>query len=70
MNKKDIIKGMCLFYDPNYNKLDKTEARNLYNLMERLYNEDLEPYLKHRLNRSNLYGETNASKRRKRKTRP
>ena len=68
-NKHDVIYSMCLLFDPDYDKLDNTQAKNLYNLMEKLYNEDLEPFLKHKLKIKNLFGETNVPKRRKRRTR-
>lgn len=68
-NKHDVIHSMCLFFRPDYVDMNQSEAKSLYNLMEVLYNEDLEPYLKQRLNRKNLFGEKNAPKRHKRNTR-
>jgi hypothetical protein len=44
------------------------EAKMLYKIMESLYNDDIEPLLKRKLNRKNLFGEDNAPRRRKRKT--
>ena len=69
-NKHEVIYNMCILFCPEYINMNKHEAKNLYNLMELLYNEDLEPFLKKKLKRKNLFGEENGPKRRKRKTRP
>lgn len=67
-SKQEVIHSMCITFRPDYENMPKNEAKYLYILMERLYNEDLEPFLKKKLNRTNLFGETNAPRRRKRKT--
>jgi hypothetical protein len=79
-SKEEVIYSMCVLYRPDYeirkNKGDPSwilgmtdfEAKMLYKIMESLYNDDLEPLLQGMLNRRNLFGEDNAPRRRKRKT--
>jgi hypothetical protein len=79
-SKEEVIYSMCLTYRPDYEirkniddppwilGMTETEAKMLYKVMEALYNDDIEPLLKRKLNRKNLFGEDNAPRRRKRKT--
>ena len=78
-SKEEVIYSMCLTYRPDYKirkmsddppwtlGMTEHEAKMLYKIMEALYNDDIEPLLKRRLNRNNLFGEDNAPRRRKRK---
>ena len=79
-SKEEVIYSMCVTYRPDYEirkdpndpswlvGMTEDEAKMLYKVMESLYNDDIEPVLKKRLNRNNLFGEVNAPRRRKRKT--
>jgi hypothetical protein len=79
-SKEEVIYSMCLTYRPDYEirkepndpswitGMTEYEAKMLYKTMEALYNDDIEPLLKRKLNRKNLFGEENAPRRRKRKT--
>jgi hypothetical protein len=79
-SKEEVIYSMCVLYRPDYDirknegdpswilGMTDVEAKMLYKIMESLYNDDIEPLLKRKLNRKNLFGEDNAPRRRKRKT--
>jgi hypothetical protein len=79
-SKEEVIYSMCVLYRPDYDirknegdpswilGMTEMEAKMLYKIMEALYNDDIEPLLKRKLNRKNLFGEDNAPRRRKRKT--
>jgi hypothetical protein len=79
-SKQEVIHSMCVLYRPDYDirkepndpswilGMTEYEAKMLYKIMESLYNDDIEPLLKRKLNRKNLFGEENAPHRRKRKT--
>jgi len=74
--KEDVITSMCYTYRHDYGlrKLDTDppwtagmtdeDAKMLYKTMEQIYNNDIEPLLKDR----NPFGEKNAPKRHRRKT--